>query len=202
MNRIPAFFILTFVCCFTACQLVETEPELTNPAPVFTDGGCDPALRNFDLAYSEVPGSDSSSYEIEIVTGYYTVETCMCRVIGYRLEVTRTTALDWILSPEGQGNSIPFTSASGPHLDTLKLDDLEPFLGDVWGGGDAVLEAKNALKSGTMMRAGGLCIIENYDGSVPPGTPASSALFVQVANQPPGSGYTTHAYIPIGITQP
>ena len=106
MNRIPFLFILAILLCFSTCQVVEQDPSLIPPDPALEDSeSCVTAIRNFELVYTEIEGSDSSSYEIEIETGFYTVEPCMCRVIGYKLEVASGTASDWELRPKDQ-NSI------------------------------------------------------------------------------------------------
>lgn len=198
MSRYPFLLLFATFLCFSACQVTDHDPELKPPTPALEDfETCPAAVKNFDLVYTEIPGSDSSAYHVEIVTGNYTVEPCMCRVIGYRLEVASLTGGDWRLFPQNYPSyTVPY--APGPYEDTLIINDLEPFLGD--GGTSPILGVKNMQKSGIMQRAGGLCIIENFDGSLPPGTPASGAIFVLVPNPPPSTDFYTKTYIPIGMT--
>ena len=159
------------------------------------------------MTYDTVQTAADLAYEVELVTGTFPEANCMCRVIGYELEVTHPSAPNWTLSM-GNGTTIQHIKLQGPNGDSLVVDDMSQLMDYFANSSTAVMVAEffkdELVPSADLIRATGLCIIENYDGF------ASSSAAPQLHTGPiidsipchgSSSGFEKVAYIPTGITQ-
>jgi hypothetical protein len=204
MIRYSLIFILLFAIGFSACEINEPEQVLA-PEPALDGVDCEPEIKRFPLEFTLLTGPGAPRYDVKIVTGYYTVEPCKCRVFRYELLVSSASGFNWDLLST-TGSNVPYSIMPGPNADTLVVEELSMFLRDVWIGGSGVLRANNRPRMGqgyaNLISAGGLCIVENYGGADPPGAMVNRAIFGQTPNLPPDTGTTTTAYIPLVMTTP
>lgn len=216
-NSIRTFLLLTLstILCLSSCRL--QDPDLS-PAPtaVLDRGGngeggaeCVPEERRFDLSFSVVKGTNNREWTVKIITGVFPGDECMCKVTGFELEVAQATGSDWELF---RVDNVPIDwflqSGIGFSYDSLIIDDVEQFFD---GGGynsdlplKALYTANPPWAPGVLVKATGLCIIENFDG-FDPGVPAtfySLPIVELVPATPPATGFIHNVLIPIGITIP
>ncbi len=195
----------------TACEF--QEPVSSIPAPeAAKDVRCPSEIRSVDLFFApHVP----SGYDVTLETGTFYVDNCMCRMLSYQLFVTRLSAEQWGLTvmPGYSPSFATSVNATGTE-DILIIDDLEPifhYLGNAENGKLLAKAAASPVLNPTLLRAGGLCIIENYDGSGPGGgtvaasPPVGSTAtgpIIQMRSGPLPDSYYVVVYVPVGITGP
>lgn len=194
----------------TACEFqepVESSPVPAAAVPV----RCPPEYRSVDLQFAP---HEPNGYDVTLQTGTFYVDHCMCRMVSYQLYVTRLSAEQWGLTvlPGYSASFATGVNATGTE-DILIIDDLEPIFHYIGYAGNGKLLAKAAASpvlNPTLYRAGGLCVIENYDGSGPGGTVAASppvgstatGPIIQMRAGPLPDSYYVVVYIPVGITAP
>lgn len=197
-------FLGLFIFILTGCEL--HEPMEAIPAPAAKEGGeCPTEYRRFDLEFTCLVGGDCF---VTIETGPFIVEGCMCRVVQYELYVTKTSSNQWelTLSPN---LPVPYVPSALASQDLLTITDIGPIFENIGDLGNGILKAIIATHSPVeqpqLNHAGGLCIIENYDGNgtggFPVGSPANGPIVVLAPGSVPDS-YTVKVYIPSGVTDP
>ena len=207
MTRLRTLIILS-VLGLLSCQSVEVN-EQPLPPGIAADKGdpCVPELRRFNLTHQLITNAAPDQYAVKIVTGLDEIKPCMCRVIGYELEVTHNPSTTWGIRTR-KGDSIPYETDKGTLIDILKIDDLTEIMEQYWD--DIPPEIIAGFDKGPtnlndiLDRATGLCIIENYGGAGGGNNPVfmTEPIIEVINNTPPDTGTSTVAYIPIGITSP
>lgn len=208
MMRYIFLFALAMSMAFSSCQQHDTEihDDLHSMGvPMEKQTDCPPEIRRFDLAYNEVFGAENQLYEVELVTDPFQVAGCMCRVIAYELHVTHPSAYNWTLYMQN-GANVTHAKVQSPNGDTLIVSDLDQLMEYFGDSNSAVMLAEFfkdlTVQSADLVRATGLCIIENYDG-FNPNIPQFSLqpIYDSIPATPPATGFVHVAYIPTGMTQ-
>jgi hypothetical protein len=205
MSRKLFLSLALFVFTLTACEFQEPVP--TTPVPEKAEGGdCDQGTyRTFDMEYSKIgPGY----YWVEVETGTFTVENCMCKLSSFKLYVSRAGAR-WELTVGSTGQAVPFVGSPSGIEDVLDITDLGTIYENIGNPGTGKVFVRNSMNDATVNRADGLCVVENYDGggpgpgvsSPPIGSTATGPIIVFRTGPLPDS-YIVEAFIPLGITNP
>lgn len=201
MYRKSFSILALFALLLAGCEL--HEPVEAIPAPTAKTGDCPPEIRRFDLQYTQL---SLGNYLVELVTGPFIVKECMCRITQFELYVSLNSAGGWNLGLAG-GQQVPFTPSSVGTLDLLTINDLAPIFESIGDQGNGLLKAITNTTGPfpELNRAGGLCIIENYDGQgttgYPVGSPATSPIIVLEPTPVPNT-FTVKVFIPEEITDP
>ena len=199
-----------FVFILTGCEFQEPVPQIVVQAAK-GNSGCASELRYVELQSMTV---GSGNYIVMLETGPFVVAGCMCKLLSYQLSVTQNSSSQWqlTLAPD---LSVPFTTSASEINDVLTISDLEPIFRNIGNPGNGLLKVTDLthvpVANAELHNAGGLCVIENYDGTGPldgPGTPAPPVG--ATANAPiirfkPGSmpdSYIVEVFIPVSITTP
>ena len=205
MSNKLLLLLAVFVFTLTACELEDpVQPVGVQAAKGL--GDCDPDIRSFDLTHTPI---GQSSYIVTLETGPFQVEQCMCKLLNYKLRVSPNSSSLWELSlfPYEPLNFEPNSTESE---DILTISDLDPIFKNIGnpGNGKLLAAATNNMNA-VLNQAGGLCIVENFDGTGPVnGTlefPIGSTVNGPIILLIPGSmpdNYTVEVYIPVGVTSP
>jgi hypothetical protein len=198
-------FLLLVVLMFslTACQVQDEPLELSPALSGRSNGECQPELRYFSLNHSLlVP----KTFLVKLETGPFQIGNCMCKVLNYKLEVSGSSGEQWDLL-SSQGTTIPFEPSSNGPTDLLEIDDLQLIFEQYGFSSAGELFVKQAFSEPVpapeLIAAGGLCIIENFDGTLgfPIGASTDHPVLRQVPGNTPGT-FSLEVWIPIGITNP
>jgi hypothetical protein len=205
MSNKLLLLLAVFVFTLTACELEDPVQPIGVQAARGL-GDCDPDIRSFDLTHTPL---GQSSYLVTLETGPFQIGNCMCKLLNYKLYVSPNSSSQWelALSSNQLLNFEPSSTESG---DILTISDLEPIFENIGNPGNgklhaAILNSANA----ELNHAGGLCIVENFDGSEPHngtmmyaiGSTANGPIIRLKPGQLPDS-YIVEVYIPVGITSP
>lgn len=192
-----------FALLLAGCELHEPAEavDLQEAKP----GYCVPETRSFTLDYTR---TGAHSYDVSLETGPFIIKECMCHVIQYDLTVTLNSASQWMLMLP---NSIPVPfngSAVGTH-DLLTITAIDLIFGSVGDVSNGILKTHAhttpQVPDPALDNAGGLCIIENYDGSrvgaLPVGTQTNGPVIV-IEPAPIPNTFVVKVFIPEEITDP
>lgn len=172
------------------CSAPELAPVVSDSPPKIAAGGSSCKLDTwvwFPLSYVTDPPpfspTDSADYELELATGQFSSGECLCRAASYRLEFQDIPDPEKVRVLNHELEPVPF------YID--EDVDIGGILGDVVVVNDFHLLDDPLLtiyldfigSDEFMLRAGGLCIIDNYGGGWPI-TPYSSPIKDWVPNPP------------------
>jgi hypothetical protein len=195
-------FLALLVFTLSACEFQEPVQSIPRLA---AQGGA--GYRTFDLIHSRIIGQDA--YTVSIQTGPFIIENCMCKVVSYQLTVSPSTYLQWRLALVQQNEPVGFAPSTYEIEDILTINDIELIFRNIGNPGNGKLQANFVRISSEqeieLTHAGGLCIIENYDGNGTGGNPIGSSATGPIVQLKPGSlpdSYIVKVYIPVGITRP
>lgn len=187
----------------TACQIKEAPVQSSPLINSAESNPCEPDIRSFVLNFSQYA---TKTYLVKLETGPFEVNGCMCKVINYSLDVSRFSGNQWMLNLS-QNTPVPYSSSTGTITDLLTVEDVAPIFEAYGNPGFGELFVKQADSSPIalpeMVAAGGLCIIENFDGNIafPLNSSANSPVLRWVPGPTPDS-HKLEVLIPIGITSP
>lgn len=205
MSNKLLLLLAVFVFTLTACALEDpVQPIAVQAAKGESD--CVPEVRTFNLTHTPIV---QDSYLVTLETGPFLVEECMCKLLNYELHVSPNSASLWELSLIPY-EVVSFDYESNDIEDVLTISDLKPIFKKIGnpGNGD-LLAAASASMNAELIQAGGLCIVENFDGTGPQngalnypiGSTANAPIILLIPGSMPDS-YTVKVYIPVGITSP
>ena len=153
----------------------------------------------FPLEHAENPnGNWSPDYTFKIETGLYFTGDCLCKVGGFNLEFQADLADYEFELVDTNGLEIAYTLGTNLPGGISQNIIVIPNPGEI---PDPVITVILDFTDNppTLVRAGGLCITDNYGGG-DPSTPQTNPIKEQVPNPP--FGFSTNLWIPAAMGTP
>ncbi len=166
------FCLVQFTSCDKETEIpqIENTPEMSRTFQNCVQG----ETRWFPLKNG--PSINPPDYAIQLLTGIFFLDECLCRVIKFRFVVDEEIPQGQISVKTINGNSVEFTSTwDGLGNTVVEIDDPEPLTGDSYLTGYLdLLQYTYPNYVPPLRAANGLCIIENVGGGPPPTNQLSS----------------------------